>query len=303
MNSEKLIDVSFIIISYRDREYLEKAIRSIYTHVKDISHEVLVIDNANDKEIQALIEREYSVVRYYAIPENKGYGYAVNEGAAKAASNCFCIMNSDIEFISDGIKKVIGRLRDEQQTGIAGPRLVFPDMSFQRSWGLKPTVFNEAITQIINFLHRRKLFLSGTIERSQKEFYAEWLTGACFFVKKEVWEELEGFDTHFFLYLEDADLCLRALQHGYKILYCPELEVIHYLGKSKEHNITQATLEAKRSQLYFYKKHNSRHEQSILKYYLLGKFYFKLILAKLVKGENSQNQKLLHNIINMLKSR
>jgi len=268
MQQKKGIDISFIIVSFRDKEFLEQAIKSFIAYTKELSFEIIVVDNDNSIDLKKYITSKFKDIQYVLMEENKGYGYALNKGAEIANGQCYCICNSDIEFSSDMIRNAYSTLLTNQKIGILAPQIKLPDGSIQISWGRKPNIINEFITKIQDYLYRKKIIAHHIQQKADTGFYPAWATGACLLIKKEVWEKMNGFDTHFFLYLEDSDFCLRAQQQNYKVLYCPELKIIHHLGQSKLKNITQATVEAKRSQLYFYRKHNGAFQLWLLSMYL-----------------------------------
>jgi GT2 family glycosyltransferase len=268
MEQKKVIDISFIIVSFRDKEFLEKAIKSIVDHTKDLSFEIIVVDNDHSIDLKKYITSQFENIHYILMEENKGYSYALNKGAELANGQCNCICNSDIEFSSDTIRNAYATLLTNQKIGILAPQIKLPDGSIQISWGRKPNLINEFITKIRDYLYRKNIIAHHIQQKADTGFFPAWATGACLLIKREVWEKLNGFDTQFFLYLEDSDFCLRAQQQSYKILYCPELKIIHHLGQSKLKNIKQATIEAKRSQLYFYQKQNGKFQLWLLSLYL-----------------------------------
>ena len=293
--------ISFIIISYKDKEYLIRLIKSIGNVMGGgTEYEVILVDSAKDIQLKELIEGNDLGIRYYALDDNRGYGFAAGYGVSKAKWEYICVMNADIEFITGNVKDICDRLERQKEVGLIGPKIILPDGMVQLSWGLKPTPINELIIKMRDYLYKKGMIRRIMERQTKHEFYAEWLTGACFFMRKEVWEEVEGFDTNFFLYFEDIDLSMRLLNRGYKILYYPSFQVLHYMGISKKQIITKADIEAKRSQLYFYTKHNSRVQLIILIAYLLIKSYIRLFYYKLM--ENEERVAVIKGIIEAIKN-
>ena len=99
----------------------------------------------------------------------------------------------------------------------------------------------------------------------------EWVSASCFLARRSALEAVDGFDESFFLYEEDVDLCLRVRQAGGRILYTPEAEVVHHLGRSMARAPARARLEYHRSHLHFYAKHNSRAERLVLRAWMAGR--------------------------------
>jgi hypothetical protein len=97
---------------------------------------------------------------------------------------------------------------------------------------------------------------------------AAWVSGACLMTSREVLEKTGGFDEKFFLYFEDIDLCYRIREQGFRVVFLPEARVFHAGGVSASGVPFFSRLEYRKSQLYFYEKHNSRLSQGLLKIYL-----------------------------------
>lgn len=292
--------ISFIIVSYKDRGWLIKNIESIRKNAGKIAYEVIIIDNAMDAELRKEINELFEGAVYYSLGENKGYGAAVNFGVSRASGEYICIANADTEIIEGDVERICKRL-NEGGVGLIGPKIVLPNGKVQITWGPKPTVVGEFLIKLRNLLYGLGLIDRIIFKHSENEFYAEWLTGAFFFMRRDVYQGVKGFDEKFFLYSEDTDLCMRLLDKGYKILFSPYVKVLHHVGISKKNITGRAELEAKRSQLYFYKKHCSKMEFHMLRVYLIVKFYFKLIYYRLRKRKDIDSIKLIRQIINEVK--
>jgi len=262
------IDLSYIIVSYKDKEFLERAIKSIESNTEGLNYEILVVDNDNSEELKDYLSIAFKDVKYIAAERNYGYAKALNEGSKFAKGDIMCLMNADVEFLDNKIRELCLKMKANNNIGIIAPKLINSDGSLQISWGAFPNILNEAFTKLRDFFYKHKVIRKIMENKSNKEFYPKWATAACLFIKKDVWKILEGFDEGFFLYYEDCDFCIRAQKKGIKILYYPYLRLIHYLGKSKEKNNREAFFQAKRSQIYYYKKHNSFIQLYLLKIYL-----------------------------------
>ena len=104
-------------------------------------------------------------------------------------------------------------LEEDKEVGIAGPILVDGEGRFQEEcWGFKKTPLSTV-----------KSKLSGRATRAEKEgpFEVDWVSGGAMIIRKNIFSELGGFDEKYFMYYEDADLCLRAAKKGYKVIYYP----------------------------------------------------------------------------------
>ena len=96
--------------------------------------------------------------------------------------------------------------------------------------------------------------------------------GAALFIRRSIYQELGGFDEKFSMYLEESDLCQRAKQAGWRILYTPAVSLIHLGGYSINKTVDRLRLAYRQSQIYYYSKHRPWYEQLLLRVYLVLKF-------------------------------
>jgi GT2 family glycosyltransferase len=190
------------------------------------------------------------------------------------------------------VEKLISLKKDHPEWGIIGPLVFNPDGSLQLSWGrdlhLLAEVFLKYFAEILfRWLYRRK---KGRIERN-----VDWVSGACFVIERSLYREVGGFDENFFLYSEDADLGKRVRAAGHKIRLTSDAHIIHHAGKSVAGMPTKALLEAKKSQLHYYCKHNGRAALALLKLYLRIRFRWKQGICML--KQDKQGQKMCQYVL------
>jgi hypothetical protein len=94
------------------------------------------------------------------------------------------------------------------------------------------------------------------------------VSGACLLTRRDVLETISGFDENFFLYSEDVDLCARIRSTGALVLFTPEVEIVHLLGRSARKDRDLTLFESQRSRLYFYAKHYGLVRVSALRAYM-----------------------------------
>ncbi|MBI5403114.1 MAG: glycosyltransferase family 2 protein [Ignavibacteriae bacterium] len=265
-----MIKYSIIIINYKQEELLKKCLSSIYSIFKSEPFEVIVINNSKEDKLPPFNLPNFRIIE----SENYGYANANNTGAGKAKGKYIFFLNADTEIRNDFLAefdKAFGNL----EFGAAGLKLVYPDGSFQPSCYLKNNFFNEIKNKKLE-----QIFKSGS-ETEKKEIekkYAEirkvdWVSGAAFIVKRNIFESVGGFDERFFLFYEDADLCKRLSDKGYGIYYYPCGEVIHLKGENANRNFNDVTYYfSKKSQILYYKIHNNLFQRFLIRGYLLARF-------------------------------
>ncbi len=188
----------------------------------------------------------------------------------KAKGDILLFLNNDTITTTDFVSRVLREFGEDPLLGIAGPRLLNADGSFQLSGGDLPTFAVEIRDKLLHGLVDRKLgpALNFAERQSIKKRNAEWVTGAALFIRADLFGRLGGFDERFFMFFEDKDLCLRARDAGYSVRYIAEASLIHLRGGSSGGVSDKIRTAYRESQRAYYEKHRPRHERLLLRMYL-----------------------------------
>ncbi len=229
------MDLSIIIINWNSVEYLIQCIKSIREQTKNLSYEIIVVDNASFDGCGEMIAREHPEVIFIQNQCNMGFAGANNLGASKAKAPILLFLNPDTIILNNAIEHLYEIMKNLSDAGILGCRMLNNDRSIQTSCVLKkPTPFNRAIDS--NILRRLfpKFKIWGTWDAFQtsKPIEVEAVSGACMMIKKENFFKIGGFNTSYFMYGEDIDLCARVQKLGLKVYHIPKAEIIHFGGMS-----------------------------------------------------------------------
>jgi GT2 family glycosyltransferase len=271
------LDLTVIIVNHNAKGPLIRTLDSIVGKIGDISHEIIVVDNASTDGSVLAIERGYPTVELILMDHNAGFAKANNLGANQASGRYLLILNSDTEVPEGTVKKLIEIKKRHPQWGIVAPLIFNPDGSLQLSWGMDIHFHTEVFLKFFaqkwyRWKHRQKK--GGTGRK------VDWVSGACFLIERSLYRQVGGFDERFFLYMEDADLGKRVRQLSYAIHLTFEARIVHNRGQSVAGIRGRGLLEAKRSQLHYYCKHNSRTELAFLRLYLLCRFRLKRRMSR-----------------------
>lgn len=260
--------VSIIILTYNGLSLTRQLLNSLKNNVDIKNNEVIVVDNASMDNTVAELKKEYDWIQLIENEANIGFGAANNLAAKTARGEILLFLNNDVIVEDDFITPVVQKLSNDI-IGTLGPKILNPDHTFQLSAGSFPSVPNEIIDKFIYKYYRRFGWLLKNVEsKFSKEKPVDWITGACLFIKRKVFNEIGGFDERYFMYFEDKDLCKRVRDIGYDVVYFPAVEIVHLLGQSS--NIAQAEKLRRiyrESQRYYYLKHRNKIEYFILKLY------------------------------------
>ncbi len=256
-------ELAVIIVSHNCRDCLRACLDSLRPEVTSRLAEVILVDNNSSDGSQTLVRTSFPWVRLIENKENVGYARANNQGVRLTLADYILFLNPDTVIPPGSISALLEELKKRPDTAAIGPRLVRPTGSYQVSFGKK-----------ISFLAQmlQKLFLNPyfrmRLKFSSRPREVGWLSGACLLVRRQPLEEAGLFDENFFLYFEDIDLCYRLRRRGYKLIFFPRLDVLHRGGASTFALGFGNRREYRRSQIYFYQKHNSPLSLFLLRAYL-----------------------------------
>lgn len=166
-----------------------------------------------------------------ATGEDLGCCRALNVGFKETSGDFVILFNPDVVFLGDSISQMTEFLRKNQNVGVTGPQQMFPDRSWQRSYGDLPGIWSgiRAATGMTTLRNgARKILWPRSMDRKPKE--VPYVDGAVLALRREAFVEMGGFDEEFFMYSGECDLCARLTKAGWKVVFFPPAEVIHIRG-------------------------------------------------------------------------
>ncbi len=247
------------IVNWNAREHLRQALRSLFEHAPTFPFEVLVLDNASQDGSVQMVEKEFPQVRLMVSERNLGFAKGHNELARYARGRYLLILNPDTLIMRNTLTKLVRFAEEHPEAGIIGAKLLNPDGSLQYSCRRFPNpiaaIFrNTPLGRLFpHNRYTRDYLMLDWDHNSVRE--VDWVSGAAMLVRREVYEQLGGFDERFFIYVEDVDLCYRAWQVGWKVLYYPDATIIHAIGRSTDLVANKMIVTFHQSMYKFYKKH------------------------------------------------
>lgn len=280
---EKKPELSVILINFNDRANLEECLLSLQEHLSQSSAEILVIDNSSSDGSVEFIQQHFPRVRLICNAENVGYARANNQGIRESRGRYILLLNTDTVVYPYALNVLLEEVKTNARVGAAGPLLFSRKGGCQVSFGRKVNFWSELLQK--GFLNP---YFKSKLKRSKKKREVGWLSGACLMSKRDVLEEAGLFDGAFFLYFEDIDLCTRIRQKGWTLIFQPQARILHKGGASTSNNRLFSRFHYRKSQLYFYKKHNSRISLFFLRLYLRLSFFVLWLLGHGKKREDRE---------------
>jgi N-acetylglucosaminyl-diphospho-decaprenol L-rhamnosyltransferase len=275
-------DVSIVVAAYNAAEYLERCLVALGDR-----HEVIVVDAGSTDGSQALVREGFPHVRLLELGINPGYGGALNAGIEVASGELLVLMNADAWPVPGSLERFAAAAESEPGAGILGPRLLNPDGTLQSSVRGFPTPWRLATEYLfLRWLAPRSRALNtfygaGFDHNSRRE--AEFLTGAVLLVRGQLLEEIGAFDEDFFMFNEEVDLCYRARQAGWSVVFCPDAEFIHVGGASTSQVWPLMYREQLRSHLRFLAKHQGSRKAERARRFLAAAMEIRAVAFGLVR--------------------
>jgi len=222
--SEK--QIAIVLVTHNSAEFIGACLSSIVPSGADI----IVVDNGSTDGTAGIIRR-FPSVRLIETCANLGYGKAINLGALQATHEYLILSNTDVVFREDTIATLVSFLKSHPGVGIVGPQQVSPGGGWQRSYGDTPGIWagvKEAFG--VNSVCRcyRRFRWPSRVDVHPKE--VGYVFGAVLALPRSAFVQAKGFDEDFYFYGDESDLCIRLRKMGWKVVFCPFTEVVHYGG-------------------------------------------------------------------------
>lgn len=259
---------SIIIVNYNGAGIVIECLNSLHQHLSLVEVEIIVVDNDSSDHSGDRIAQHFPQIKLIQLDRNRGFGAANNVGVRAARGDYIFLLNSDTLLKSDILPTLQAKLESRADIGIVGPKLINPDGSFQLSTAYEIGLWGEFKTLQLVKRYRVPENRPALAQRYHTDQEVDIVVGAAMFMRRSLFETINGFDETFFMYFEESDVCQRVRELGYKILYTPAVSVIHIGGYSIAQSAGVMAQEYRRSQRYYYQKHRPIWEQWILDQYL-----------------------------------
>lgn len=238
MNRATAIDVSIVVVSYNTRDLTLTCLDSIVAATRSCQYDVHVVDNASTDGSAEALQKYAFADGLIASAGNLGFAGANNLAAKSARGKYILLLNPDTVVIDGAIDRLLDFARANPAAGIWGGRTLFADGSLNPSscWG-RMTVWNLLCrsTGLTVVWPNSRLFNGEGYGGWQRDTVAhvDIVSGCFLLIRRSLWQTLGGFDPAFFMYGEEADLCLRAAKIGASPMITPAATIIHLGGASE----------------------------------------------------------------------
>ncbi len=295
--------LSIIIVNFNTQNFLNECLESLFAHyrsnIKNTEYELIVVDNASKENIGGFLRKQYPEVAFIQRKENGGFATANNEGIAKSSGKYVLLLNPDTIVNEKVLSRMIEIFESDDQVGVTTCKVLLKsgalDDACHRGF---PTPWR-ALCQFsgLSAIFSNSLFFNGYhlgYQHMDRVHEIDSCVGAFMMIRRQVGEEVEWLDEDYFWYGEDLDFCYRVKEKGYKILFIPDVSILHYKGVAsgiKKHSqyFSTASRETKEKATkarfevmkLFYEKHYQHKYPSFMKWFVLTGIELKYQITKL----------------------
>ncbi len=277
--------VSVVVVSYNTRDDTLRCLQSLRTHVT-LPLEILVADNdSRDGSVEA-VRAAFPEAIILELRANLGFATANNRALSQAHAPRALLINSDAEVRPGAVERLVRALDADPRLALVGPRTLSSDGTIQLSWGpdLRPLA-EWRRRRLMHALERRDPKALARVEAQALAAHApDWLSGSCLMARLDALRQCGSFDEGYFLYEEDADLCLRLRRAGWRLRFEPEAEVVHHQGRSASGSGSLVRIEYHRSHLRYYALHNGLFLATALRLWILSHAGLRWLHATLARS-------------------
>ena len=219
--------IAVVILNWNGAKLLEQFLPSIITYSEEAT--IYVADNASTDNSIQFIKDNYPTIKIIQNDGNYGFANGYNIALQEVEEEYYCLLNSDVEVTEKWLTPILSLFESEKDVAIIQPKILdFKNKEYFEYAGAAGGFIDKYGYPFC----RGRIF--ETIEKDNHQYDDEkdifWVSGACFFIRKDIYRKLNGFDGDFFAHQEEIDLCWRAFNLGYKAKYTSQSIVYHVGG-------------------------------------------------------------------------
>lgn len=219
--------IAVVVLNWNGAQLLEQFLPSVVAFSDEAT--IYVADNASTDHSIEVVRNQFPTVKIIQNDGNYGFAKGYNVALQQVEEPYYALVNSDIEVTENWLAPILNLFENQLEIGIIQPKILdYKNKDYFEYAGAA----GGFIDQFGYPFCRGRIF--DTLEKDQQQYNDErdifWASGACFFIRKEVYRRLKGFDDDFFAHQEEIDLCWRAFNLGYKTMYTSKSTVYHVGG-------------------------------------------------------------------------
>ena len=256
------MDISVVILSWNDKQYLKVCLQSLKDATKSRTMEIIVVDNASTDGSPEMVKTLFPDVKIIRNAENLGFPKGNNIGMQASRGRYVYLLNSDTKVFPGCLDALADYMDQNPTVGMVGPKILNRDLTHQSSCRRFPTLWNNFCeTTGLTKIFPESKFFSGEhmfYFKGDRLMDVDVLVGCFWAIRRAAVNEFGLLDEGFFMFAEDLDWCKRFWEAGWRVVFCPDAQAIHYRGgSSAKKDAVWLALTQQRSILRYWKKHHS----------------------------------------------
>jgi len=274
------VDISIIVVACSVKELIDECFTAVKNSKDRLNKEIIYVDNGSTDGTVQMVKEKFPETVIIESPTNLGFIRANNLGYPKANGKYVLMLNSDAFVGIDSLQESYDFMEQHPECGVLGCRLIDREGTMQPSARYFPTPWNLFLTNM-GMVKNTIPFLKGVdnmeVDHS-RIFECDWVIGCYLFTRKEIIDELDFFlREDFFMYFDDADLCLRIKRKNWKVFFYPN-DVIH-LGGINSAKLTEVTEKGKFTEKYNLESEYLYFRKNYNVFYVLADFFLIVLAA------------------------
>ncbi|NLT77248.1 MAG: glycosyltransferase family 2 protein [Planctomycetes bacterium] len=255
--------ISIVIVSFNVETLLKECLESLYRETTEAAFDIWVVDNhSRDNSVQ-MVKDSFPDVHLIENDRNLGFPKANNQAVVRSTSDYILLLNPDTIVRDGAIDKMVRFMDEHPDVGVSGCRVLNEDGSLQLACRRSiptPRVAFYRLTGLSRLFPNSKTMAryNLTYLDPNEPHEVDAVSGAFLVIRKSVVDVIGVLDENFFIYGEDMDWCLRAKKAGWKVMYYPHAQILHYKGVGCKTNNLKTTYEFYRAMVLFHRKHFAR---------------------------------------------
>ena len=239
--------IAVVILNWNGKKLLEQFLPSVIEHSQEAT--IYLADNASTDDSVEFVKTSFPSVKIIENTKNGGYAKGYNDALKQVNEAVFCLLNSDIEVTKNWLTPILETFQNQPNTAIIQPKLLdYKNKDYFEYAGAAGGFIDKfgypyCRGRIFNTLEKDKGQYNDIVD-------VFWSSGACLFIRKQVFKELNGFDEAFFAHMEEIDMCWRAKNLGYDIKYVGTSTVYHIGGATLKNSNPKKTFLNFRNSLF-----------------------------------------------------
>ncbi|MDO9615173.1 MAG: glycosyltransferase family 2 protein, partial [Bacteroidota bacterium] len=223
--------IAIVILNWNGAKLLQQFLPSVLEFSKGDSTQIIVADNGSTDESLSIISKEFPEVKVLDLKQNFGFASGYNETLKQIEADYFVILNSDVEVTSRWLESPIKLMEADKKIAAVQPKILSYNHKAHFEYAGAAGGF---IDKFGYPFCRGRIFDEIEADEGQYDNTVDifWATGACMFIRSDLFRAVGGFDADFWAHMEEIDLCWRLKNRGFRVVYTPESTVYHLGGGS-----------------------------------------------------------------------